>query len=117
MLRRLVRRFVDPLATKVELIEQDLAKTVRAVAHEHVSVVHYGAVDINPRELVYWICVKTDAEKQRLDGDTVLKARLRGLLTIRNYPQDAREFVHIGFESQETVDRESVAVGGLIGND
>jgi hypothetical protein len=107
MLRRLIRRFVDPLAIKVELIEQDLAKTVRAVAQEDVAVLHYGAFDIDARHLVYWVCVQTDAEKHRLESDAGLRARLRSLLIARDYPQDARESVHIGFESQETVDRES----------
>ena len=107
LLRELIRRFIDPLSAKVELIDQDLATSVRSVAHEDVSVVQHGAIGINPRHLVYWICVTTDAEKQRLEKDTALKTRMPSMLAVRDYPQDAHKFVHIRFESQETVDHES----------
>ena len=57
--------------------------------------------------LVYCICVELDAEKERLAADTALYAELRELLTRYNYPAEGRGEVYIGFESQETVDRES----------
>lgn len=40
---------------------------VREVALEPVSAAHYGAYGLDPRHLVYWVCVATDAEKQRLE--------------------------------------------------
>jgi len=95
-----------PLKEKVEAIERALREMVRDVAREDLSVVHYGVFDIHPKHLVYWICVKTDAEKQRLQADTELMQQLRDLLVL-DYPPEGREFVRIGFESQETVDRES----------
>jgi hypothetical protein len=96
-----------PLKKTVEAIESDLAATARAVAREELWVTHYGAFDIHPKHLVYWICVKTDAEKQRLEKDEALRRRLRELLSRYDYPPEGRDCVHIGFESHETVDRES----------
>ena len=97
----------SPLKETVDAIERDLTATVRAVAREELWVTHYGAFDIHPRHLVYWLCVKTDAEKHRLEADEMLMRQLREVLVRYDYPPEGREFVHIGFESQETVDRES----------
>ena len=96
-----------PLESKVEAIERDIAAIVRTVAREELWVARYGVFDIHPRHLVYWICVKTDAEKKRLQSDEVLMQQLRALLVRHEYPSEGRESVHIGFESHETVDRES----------
>jgi len=95
------------LQETVEAIERALASAVRAVAYEEVWVTHYGAYDIHPGLLVYWVCVKTDAEKHRLEVDEELMRQLRKTLIQHNYPSEGREYVHIGFESQETVHRES----------
>ena len=43
----------------------------------------------------------------QLANDTLLNGQLRALLVKNDYPNEARQFVHIGFESQETVERES----------
>lgn len=95
------------LKKTVEAIERDLTATARSVAREELGVTYYGAFDIHPRYLVYWICVKTDAEKQRLEADEGLMRKLRDVLVRYDYPPEGRESVLIGFESQETVDRES----------
>jgi hypothetical protein len=95
------------LEEKVEAIERDLRDTVRAAARENVWVTHYGAFEIHPRHLVYWLCVKSDAEKQRLQAHRILMEQLREILVRYDYPPEGRDSVHIGFESQETVDRES----------
>ena len=96
-----------PLKKTVEVIERELTATARAVAREELWVTYYGAFDIHPRHLVYWLCVKTDAEKQRLQTDAMLMKQLREILVQYGYPPEGRESVHIGFESEETVDRES----------
>jgi len=70
-------------------------------------IVYYGANDIHPKNLVYWICVQTDKEKAQLKNDKELNQELRGLLTEYQYPASGRDKVHIGFESQETVDKVS----------
>jgi hypothetical protein len=91
----------------VEDIEWSMAEAVRSFSQEKYWVTHYGAVDINPRHLVYWICVQSDAERNRLEKNEELKIRLRKTLDDHEYPIDGRKHVLIGFESQETVDRES----------
>lgn len=92
---------------KVESIKHAITATVRAVTREELWVHYYGAYTIDPKCLVYWICLKTDNEKQRLQADEVLTRRLRDYLIQYDYPPEGRDSVHIGFESQETVDRES----------
>jgi hypothetical protein len=95
---------IDEVTEKIEVAIKDLISTA---SHEKYWVTHYGANDIHPKHLVYWICVQSDAEKKRMEDDKVLYARLRQLLVEHKYPISGRAEVHIGFESQETVDRES----------
>ncbi|RBP47244.1 hypothetical protein DES53_10141 [Roseimicrobium gellanilyticum] len=98
---------LSPIAQVTNRIEREIEKIASEASKEKVWVTHYGANDIHPRHLVYWICVRSDHEKDRLQRDVLLNTRLRELLTIHNYPVEGREEVHIGFESHETVDRES----------
>lgn len=94
------------LEQKVSEIERALDALARAACREgFLWVTHYGAFDIQPRHLVYWICVKTDAERDRLAADTELMVSLRQVLSDHDYPLAGRKHVHIGFESEETVDR------------
>jgi hypothetical protein len=90
-----------------ERIEKAIEAVIADVAKEKHWVTHYGANNIHPQHLVYWICVQSDAEKKRLEDNSELYRKLRSLLTEHHYPLAGREQVHIGFESQETVDRES----------
>ncbi len=84
-----------------------IAAQIAIVTKEKHWVTHYGANDIHPKHLVYWICVQSDAEKKRLQDDSDLYRKLRSLLADYDYPLVGRNGVHIGFESQETVDREA----------
>ena len=67
----------------------------------------YGAYDIDPKYLVIWICVESDKVKSDLNSDSDLVNKLREILIKHNYPEKAVPLVHIGFESQETVDKVS----------
>lgn len=87
----------------VGAIKDEIAPRTR----ERVVVTHYGAIDIHPKHLVIWIVVDSDAERSRLAGDAVLRQRLRGFLAEFQYPVEGRDTAHIGFESVETVNRES----------
>lgn len=88
-------------------IEAEMKRMMKDASEEKVWVTHYGANDIHPRHLVYWICVDSDAEKHRLEANSELTSRLQSLLVKFDYPAEGREGVHIGFESAETVNRES----------
>jgi hypothetical protein len=88
-------------------IEQAIDGVLSGVTREKHWVTHYGANSIHPKHLVYWICVESDFEKKRLEDDSELNRRLRAVLAEQKYPIEGSGEVHIGFESQETVDRES----------
>jgi len=102
----LLARF-SGLGRTVARIERAIERLAKASAREPVWVTHYGAFDIHPRHLVYWICVTTDAERNRLHADEVLVAGLRQTLVDCDYPSEGRDGALIGCESQETADRES----------
>ena len=97
----------SPIEKTTLKIEAEIKKLMKPRSQEKVWVTHYGANDIHPRHLVYWICVDTDSEKSRLEADTELMIQLRNLLKQFDYPAEGRDGVMIGFESTETVDRES----------
>ena len=97
----------SPIAKVTKAIEKALVKLAAGEVCEKHWVTHYGANDIHPRHLVYWICVQTDQEKQRLEENQSFRVRLRSVLDEYEYPIEGRAHVFIGFESQETVDRES----------
>lgn len=97
----------DSLKRKILDIKDDIEQLVKTHCNEKFFIDWYGAYDIDPRYLVYWICIKTDREKAKLKDDLKLNSELRQLLEKHKYPTNVQKFVHIGFESQETVDRES----------
>ncbi|MDR1153695.1 MAG: hypothetical protein LBL04_03210 [Bacteroidales bacterium] len=92
---------------KIIDIEDDIKKIIVFVCDEKFWISWYGAYDIDPKHLVFWICVETDEMKLKLQSNITLINKLRNLLIKHNYPEQARPFVYIDFESQETVDRES----------
>jgi hypothetical protein len=96
-----------PIARVTALVERAITDEMGRHAKEKFWVTHYGANNIHPKHLVYWIVVGSDYEKHRLEADSGLMAVLRSLLMKYDYPIEGRDGVHIGFESQETVDRES----------
>lgn len=95
------------LGRKVQAIKRAIAARVKSDATEPFEVRYYGAYDIHPRHLTYWVCVQGDAERDRLAADQALASDLRALLVSHRYPAEGLAGVSIGFESQETVDRES----------
>lgn len=97
----------DSVKRKILDIKDGIGQLVKPVCTEKVDVIWYGAYDINPKHLVFWICVQTDRMKTELASNDQLKKGLRDLLEIHQYPVEAQPFVHMGFESKETVDRDS----------
>ncbi|RVU00046.1 hypothetical protein EOD41_13880 [Mucilaginibacter limnophilus] len=95
------------LKQKVLAIEVQIKQLVKQYCTENYWITHYGSFDIHPKHLVYWICVKSDKMKASLEQNTILNEQLRFVLRDNDYPEEGINHVHIGFESQETVDRES----------
>ena len=88
-------------------VESAIKAIAGEVTREEHWVTHYGANDIHWRHLVFWICVQTDAERDRLRSQPELTERLRRTLHDARYPEEGIDGVFIGFESKETVDREA----------
>jgi hypothetical protein len=97
----------NPLKEKINLIEKEIKKTISIFCQYNFSVVKYGAYEIDAKYLVFWICVDTDSIKKELESNQDLKNQLRNILFKYEYPKNAINSVFIGFESQETVNRES----------
>jgi hypothetical protein len=95
------------LLFKIWAIKSDIRRVISQICREKFWVDWYGAYYIHPKHLVFWVCVQSDRMKEELEKDKHLMTRLRNLLAVHKYPEDARDHVWIGFESQETVDRES----------
>jgi hypothetical protein len=106
---RLHRIFYNPNSLKGKILDiiYDMKKEFKRYYKDRFWIDWYGAYDIDPKYLVIWICVKTDATKSKLESDTALSNDLRATLKKHRYPEQAIPLVHIGFESQENVDRES----------
>lgn len=99
--------FKRPLKKKIADIKRDIENLISANCDEKFWIDWYGAYDIDPKHLVFWICVLSDEMKLRLASNAELNSELHNLLIVHDYPHQSREFVTISFESQETVDRES----------
>ncbi|RKR85418.1 hypothetical protein BDD43_5689 [Mucilaginibacter gracilis] len=97
----------NSLKRKILDIKADIENTVFSYCTEKFDITWYGAYDIDPKHLVYWICIKTDKVKHELESNLELNQLLRSLLEKHRYPLAAQPHVFISFESQETVDRES----------
>jgi len=97
----------DVIKRNILDIKSDMEKIIQPVCTERFFIDWYGAYDINPKHLVYWICVQSDKVKNKLIANVELMITLRALLEKHQYPAESQKFVHIGFESQETVNRES----------
>ncbi|OJX28465.1 MAG: hypothetical protein BGO86_07600 [Chryseobacterium sp. 36-9] len=97
----------DNLKRKILDIKNEMRMIVSEVSAENVRVDWFGAYNIAPKYLAFWICVQTDLVKEELIANKDLHLKLYSLLEEYDYPSEARRFVFIGFESQQTVDRES----------
>lgn len=87
--------------------EKQMCAAVAERSRERVFSIAYGSIDVDPGLVSLWICVQTDDEKARFSGDDAFVASLREMLVGAGYPEEGARRVFVGFESQETVDRES----------
>lgn len=105
----ILKRFYSVKSTKRRILNilDDIRTIIKSVYGQKFWIDWYGAYEIDPRYLVIWICVESDNAKLKLESDKELSNRLREILVKHDYPREAISSVHIGFESQETVNRES----------
>lgn len=92
---------------KIIDIKDDMKKLVKKTCNENVWINSYGAYDIDPKFLVFWICIRTNKAKQQLKGNFELMNELKQLFVKHDYPLEARKYVIIDFESNETVQKKS----------
>ncbi|MCA9617118.1 MAG: hypothetical protein H6721_13540 [Sandaracinus sp.] len=97
----------SPLTEAVRRAEKRMCDIVSRKLGRPVTPLSYGSLDVDPGLLVIWIRVRTDQEKEQLSADEPLKESLRRELFEEGYPEEAARRAFLGFESQETVDRES----------
>ena len=68
---------MEKLKAKIESIKKDIKNLTSKFCNEKFSVAYYGAFDIDPKYLVYWICVQTDKVKHDLENNEFLRNDLR----------------------------------------
>jgi len=95
------------LKNVIAIINDNFELIVQGHTDERFNVLWFGDYQADPKNLVFWICVQTNAERDFLKTDAGLNRKLRGLFEKYDYPADARDAVQINYESQQTVDRES----------
>lgn len=96
--------FEGALGPVIQAAEQAIIGLARGKVAS-AGAFHFGAVDISPDHLAFWITSATDAERDRLAADTALQDEFRRTLLRAGYPADAVPKVGFAFESQETVER------------
>jgi hypothetical protein len=92
------------------MIDEVFIKTILQKGKEAKEKVQSGFSDISLQQLNWKPLPETWSIAQCLEhlaGNIELMSALRALLERHEYPSESQKFVHIGFESQETVDRES----------
>ena len=95
------------LRFKVYRIKKNIRKIVSEKCIEPFWITWYGAIDINPNNLVFLIAVKTDKQKEKLLSDSLLLDKIIAVLFRYKYPYSAINEVQFWFESQENVDKVS----------
>jgi hypothetical protein len=105
----LLKYFGKPISLKEKIadIKADIENVMHDYCPEEFNVTWYAAYDIDPKYLVYWICIQTDKVKRELNDNVRLNDKLRRLLDKHQYPSNAQKHIRIEFASKETVDRES----------
>jgi hypothetical protein len=97
----------NSLKRKIYDIKKDIKKIIQTKTRENFWIAEFGAYDIDPKYLLFCVCLLSDAEKSKLKGDNGLLFELRELLIKHDYPDNSRSFILFEFESQETVDRDA----------
>jgi len=84
----------------------EIKKIVKLRVNDADVLSFAGATAINPGHLSFLIKTKTDKERDALREDPKIYQQFRSALKKAGYPETTNPVVHIGIESQETVDRD-----------
>lgn len=93
------------LRTAIANAERTMTAHVRK-AMPGASIFSFGAVDLFPGSLAFWVRTPTDAERDALLGDPAVFEALRSLLRDAGYPEESLGRVGFTAQSDETVDRD-----------
>lgn len=101
--------FKTRLSVKIRKIEKEFKTVTKQQIHnkEQISILRYGAYDVDPKYLVIWIITQSDKVRDDFKNNEVLKKLLREKFYYVDYPESSINDVKIGFESEETIKRES----------
>lgn len=94
------------LRWKISRIARSAARQIRARGVK-CSVWWFGAYYLDPKHLVFVVCVDLDEQRDKLRSDKSVASSLNELLAKFNWPSAARPNVVFDIESHETVQREN----------
>lgn len=94
-----------PLAPIIAAAAEKMVALART-KEQSAGIFHFGAVDIHPKHLAYWLTTATDAQRDRLAADSAMQDEFRRILLRAGYPADAVLEVGFAFQSEETVQRD-----------
>ena len=92
---------------KVTRIENQIKRLLKSEYQAKSWIFLNGTLDFDPEFVTFWICVKSDEQKNRLKSDSQLMKKLWSLLIQYDYPMTSDDHVYFDFESDETIKRES----------
>ncbi|HNT29512.1 MAG TPA: hypothetical protein PKL83_00995 [bacterium] len=95
---------IDLLTSKVNQAQFRMDDWLRERGYT-CSTFWFGAIDIHPKHIGFWIRVKTDAEKQTIEQDAQILPALRDCFRTVGYPAEAIAELGFAVQSDETVDR------------
>ncbi|MBF00218.1 hypothetical protein [Flavobacterium coralii] len=81
--------FKTRLSVKIRKIEKEFNTVTKQQIHnkEHISILRYGAYDVDPKYLVIWIITQSDKVRDDLKNNEVLKKLLREKFYYVDYPE------------------------------
>lgn len=88
---------------KAEAAFRDMAA---ARGHPVTGLFSFGAYDIHPRHLAFWLTFDRDGARDAFLADAALIGEMRAKLLDLGYPAEGVPHAGITAESQETVDRD-----------